>query len=413
MLATGSLRRVIAAGAVAVTLVGLGGASAALHGDHNAAGPRHIARRSVDNSHYCDGCSPPLVYNGGPVADTSGPNGFTVIPIFWAPQGYTYPPNYVKAVSGYIKNLAAASGQTSNVVSIAREYFQKTSSGKVNLRYRITAGHADRRRRIPIRQAAASSQMQRLQSVRHRRTAPGRSWSQGIAASGLPTGLSVFYPVFFPSGVETQDRDGSNFRQHFYCGYHRSYGTGANVVLYGNEPLETSGCDGGQTPNGSVVIEGAISVFSHELLETMTDPADQPAWVDASGSEIADICASYYGTPLGSTDPNNAGSTQYNQVVNGGKYYIADGVQQFRLRQARGRKRLPAEREDGGLHEAGHEHQPRDHHLPGLSELAPEPTAGRRPTTRCSSPTGRTSGFRAIRSPFPRTSCRGRGAAAP
>ena len=69
------------------------------------------------------------------------------------------------------------------------------------------------------------------------------------------------------------------------------------------------------------MIEGTISTLSHELLETMTDPADQPAWVDANGSEIADICASYYGTPLGSTDPNNAGSTQYNQVINGGKYY--------------------------------------------------------------------------------------------
>jgi hypothetical protein len=307
------------AGALAMSLVALAGASTALHGGDSASDPKHISRKSVDNTHYCDGCTPPLVYNGGPVVDTSGPRGFTVVPVFWAPQGYTFPPNYVKAVSGYIKNVAAASGQTGNVVSIASEYFQKTTAGKVNLRYRITAAQpilddnpypAGGCKVVSADYTACVTDAQlRLELA------------QGITQTGLPTGLSVFYPVFFPPGVMTQDRDGSN-SDSTYCGYHRSFGAGANTVLYGNEPFEVSGCGGGQAPSGSPVTDATISTLSHELLETMTDPADDPAWVDARGNEIADICATYFGTPLGSTDPNNAGSTQYNQVINGGKYYI-------------------------------------------------------------------------------------------
>ena len=199
MLATGSLRRVIAAGAVAVTLVGLGGASAALHGDHNAAGPRHIARRSVDNSHYCDGCSPPLVYNGGPVADTSGAAGFTVIPIFWAPRGYTYPPNYVKAVSGYLKNVAAASRQTGNVFSIASEYFQKTNWARSTS---DTGSPRPRRSstRTPIRRAAASSR-----ATSTPRASPTRSsrpsWPRGSRQTGCRPGS--------PSSTRSSSHPGS------------------------------------------------------------------------------------------------------------------------------------------------------------------------------------------------------------
>ena len=108
-----------------------------------------------------------------------------------------------------------------------------------------------------------------------------------------------------------------------YCGYHGNFGpqTTTEVILYGNEPLETTGCDAGQAPNGSLVVDGAINVLSHEIIETITDPVDPPAWNDHQGYEIADICADSYGTPLGSTDPSNPDRTQYNQVINGGKYY--------------------------------------------------------------------------------------------
>ena len=306
-------------GALAVSLVGVGPATTASRA-RRAAPPPPATHRSVESGHYCDGCIPPLLYLGGPVVDTAGSAGLTVTPIYWLPQagGFTFPAGYASAVNGYIDNLEAASGRADNVVSIATEYYGKTSAGRVNLRYRITAG-------TPIVDTTpypasgcklASDQYSVCLTDAQLRAELARV----IAANGLTTGLSAFFPVFLPARVETQDRDGAN-SDDTYCGYHRSFGKGAAIVLYGNEPFEPSGCGAGQAPNGNVVTDAAIGTLSHELMETMTDPADQPAWVDRSGDEIGDICADDYGTPLGSTNPNDPGHTQYNQVINGGKYY--------------------------------------------------------------------------------------------
>jgi hypothetical protein len=276
----------------------------------------------VENGHYCDGCAPPLAYRGGPVVDTSGSSGLTIIPIYWQPAGgeYTFPPGYVSAVSGYIADVADASGASQNVYSLVGEYYGRTSTGRRNLRYLITAGE-------PILDTApfpagrcrpAGSEYGICLTDAQLRTELARV----IRENGLPTGLSAFYPVFFPDGVETMDSEGATSADT-YCGYHRNFGpqTTTGVILYGNEPLPTTGCDGGQAPNGSLVIDGSINVLSHEIIETITDPVDPPAWNDRQGYEIADICADSYGSPLGSTDPGNPGRTQYNQVINGGKYY--------------------------------------------------------------------------------------------
>ena len=42
----------------------------------------------------------------------------------------------------------------------------------------------------------------------------------------------------------------------------------------------------------------------------------------SQGNEIGDECAQTFGPPLGSTDPSNPSTTEYNQVINGGKYYL-------------------------------------------------------------------------------------------
>jgi MYXO-CTERM domain-containing protein len=65
-----------------------------------------------------------------------------------------------------------------------------------------------------------------------------------------------------------------------------------------------------------------VSTLSHELNEAITDPLDpQYAWGDKKGNELGDMCGSVYGKPLGSTNPSDPKSSEYNQVINGGKYY--------------------------------------------------------------------------------------------
>jgi hypothetical protein len=142
-----------------------------------------------------------------------------------------------------------------------------------------------------------------------------------ISGEKLPTDLAHFYPVFFPPGVETRDADGTTSASS-YCGYHAAFGTGADQTVYADMPIVSGGtCDAGQAPNGNLDADGEVGTLSHELIEAMTDPLNQPAWNDSAGNEIGDMCADTYRQPLGSTDPSKPSATEYNQVINGGKYY--------------------------------------------------------------------------------------------
>jgi hypothetical protein len=270
-------------------------------------------------SEYCNGCKPPLRYFGGPLLDTHGPQGVTVTPIYWAPPGAAneFPPNYEAVINGYISNVAAASGVDTNVYSIDTEYYDVFGSQPSYASYRITAGSpVVDTRPLPKNGCKPSSEFQicitdqqlvaELDAV--------------LTARHLPRGLAHFYPVFFPPSVETDDGTGSRSPSGF-CAYHSIAGSRPRQIVYGNEPYLPDGCGSGQAPNGSLAVDGAIDVLSHEVNESITDPADRTAWQDASGAEVGDICTTDFATPLGSTDPNSSQTTEYNQVINGGHYY--------------------------------------------------------------------------------------------
>jgi hypothetical protein len=143
-----------------------------------------------------------------------------------------------------------------------------------------------------------------------------------LTSRGLPSDRAHFYPVFFPPKVETQDADGTNSIDD-YCGYHGAFGSGANQSVYADLPYEAAGCDDGQAPDGNLQADGEVSTVSHEFNGALTDPLSKPtAWTDGQGNEIADMCAQTYGGALGSTNPSNPTGSEYNQVINGGKYYL-------------------------------------------------------------------------------------------
>lgn len=276
---------------------------------------------SKGNDHYCDGCTPPLLYSGGQVMDTTGPTGVTITPIYWIPDGYAqpFPESYPTIINQYIADVAAASGTDSNVYSINSEYYQVSADGtQTNLEYKITAGEPiiDTQPFPADGCTPASDQYLGCITDDQLRTELTRITTE----RGVTTDLANFYPVFLPPAMETADLDGSNSDSAF-CGYHRAFGEGSSEIVYGNEPYQTTGCDAGQAPNGDVVADGAIGTLSHEINEALTDPTDTTAWNDSSGHEIGDICAGDYGTPLGATDPANESTTQYNQEINGNKYY--------------------------------------------------------------------------------------------
>ncbi|MCU1394025.1 MAG: hypothetical protein JWM34_2453 [Ilumatobacteraceae bacterium] len=280
----------------------------------------HPSESEDGDGHYCDGCTPPLTYSGGPVMDTTGADGVTITPIYWMPSDWAtpYPDDYPTIINQYVTDVAADSGSSTNVYSIDTEYSQSGSFATTNIAYKITAG-------TPIIDTQpfptsgcdlASDQYTACLTDAQIRDELTRVTGE----QGVPTDLAHFYPVFFPPGMETADLDGSNSDSAF-CGYHRAFGQDTSMIVYGNEPFEATGCDAGQGPNGDVVADGAVGTLSHEVNEALTDPTDTTAWNDSTGHEIGDICANDYGTPLGSTDPSNAQTTEYNQVINGHYYY--------------------------------------------------------------------------------------------
>jgi hypothetical protein len=245
-------------------------------------------------------------------------SGLTITPIYWQPSGYAFPAGFEKIVDGYITNIAAASGKTDNVYSVATEYYEKVSGAKTSINYSFKGGtpivDTDA---FPANGCTPASGYSACLTDDQLRT----ELKQITAGKKLPTDLAHFYPVFFPPKVETKDRDGTTSVSGF-CGYHRNFGSGANQTVYADMPFDTSGCDQGQAPNGNVAADGEIDSFSHELNEAISDPLNpQYAWFDTNGNEMGDMCGTEYGKPLGSTDPSNPKGSEYNQVINGGKYY--------------------------------------------------------------------------------------------
>jgi hypothetical protein len=104
-----------------------------------------------------------------------------------------------------------------------------------------------------------------------------------------------------------------------YCGYHADIGSAR--LLYAVIPYNAldGHCRSSRPrPNGSTA-DPTISTIAHELAETATDPLGD-AWSDDSGNEIADLCLHNFGPDVG----GSSGPTAYNQVIDGGHYYLQD-----------------------------------------------------------------------------------------
>jgi hypothetical protein len=139
--------------------------------------------------------------------------------------------------------------------------------------------------------------------------------SAAIAAGALPADANGVYFVLTSSDVaETTGFCTS------YCGWH-SWGTFDNVLsqfsFVGSTLACPSACEGapGNAPNGNEGADGMVSIMTHELDESVTDPHGD-AWYDASGNEVGDLCnfnfgGNLYRTANGSLANIRLGSRDY------------------------------------------------------------------------------------------------------
>jgi Bacterial Ig-like domain len=261
--------------------------------------------------------------------------------VFWIPTGFTVPAAYRNLIDRFVADIAADSGKRSNVFSSLTQF---ANAAGTRLSYKIHAG-------VPIADTTAfpaNGCTADTGAIYNDRTGYTKCLTntQLIAeankfttAKALPkSDLAHLYMYFLPKHVETcftavngvnGGSCGINVKGGF-CAYHAF--EAPPLVASMNYPVIdsplgwTCGSDGGtntggnQSPNGNLDADAQISIASHEIHETITDPQGT-AWFDNAGFESGDECAYVYGD---STSFIGTSPAKHNEVINGHPYFLQE-----------------------------------------------------------------------------------------
>jgi hypothetical protein len=297
----------------------------------------HMADRASVASDVANG-TPPLLFHGGPVMMTRQTGPLIVTPIYWDPAGHPITSSYKDILALYLEDVSLASGQKSNVYSVANEY--SGTNGQIHYNVRVTAA-VDATDALPASGCTLTTADQaniyadksgydacldddQLQAEINHVT----------AARGLPDDLTHIYVLFLPKHVESCFFAGSTTTaanactinhepSAAYCAYHSQATSNA---VYANMPFPiykspvgfTCGTEKNfgtiESPNGNPDADVEISPTSHEINEAVTDPDTVTGWYDSSGFENGDECAYIFGQTHG-----QAGRL-FNQVIGGFRF---------------------------------------------------------------------------------------------
>src|SRR5579884_3529234 len=228
--------RAVAVAALSSVVSTAAPASAHAHGLIPRGGPLAASPRAVSSeassaaaSSACSGCTPPLLYNGGPVMGTQTVGENTIYAVYWEPAGHTFSSTFTSVVNGYLQNVAAASGTPGNVFAVASQYYQTTNGAKQSISYLSHfGGEIDVTAAFPssgcpvatgysicLTDAQVQSELQSL-----------------VTSKGLPADLGHLYGIMLPSGVETcMDSTANTCSSNVFCGYHSGVGSAGREAL--------------------------------------------------------------------------------------------------------------------------------------------------------------------------------------
>jgi PKD domain len=253
-------------------------------------------------------CAHPLAYHNGPVQHAENDYLF-----FWGPSGFTTS-SYVTGMQQWLNDLAGgdyttgAAAPVGNPVSVAQEYYDLSGPGKTKrfVSYDVanagtivdnnaypTNGCTDKytdwfNSNTVVTLAHCLTQAQLYTELSHY-----------IAAHHLPTGLSTQYFILTPTNVGScADSTNKSCAIASYCAWHSIGGTVAAPIVYAYQPwLQGTTCDVNRVNTFTNIyssgIDSVVGTFSHELSETMTDPA-LTGWYSDTFDEIGDKCAYQY-----------------------------------------------------------------------------------------------------------------------
>jgi hypothetical protein len=252
----------------------------------------------------------PLTYHGGGVFSSP----YRIYDIYWVPPGYGVAAGYQSTIDGFVQNVAADSGKTSNVFYSDTQYADGAGN---HVPYAVSFGGSATATdpfpasgcsdsAVPAGPCLADTQVaSEIQSV--------------AAAHGWTVGYPNIFVILMPKDVGNCASYSSGGLEGYCsftktCAWHHQWGG----LYFAVQPYvgNRSGCQTGQSPSGSYDADQAINTMSHELNESVTDPAGG-SWYDVNGYENGDKCSWNFAAALGGTS-----GQLYNQLINGTGYYV-------------------------------------------------------------------------------------------
>ena len=183
---------------------------------------------SYANADIATGAPTAVDYNGGAVMAAN----VTVHTIFWAPSGYSFTAGYEALVKQFLTDAAAASGTTSNVFSVLREYGQQTGTatavpGNYSIAYDATSDSIDDVNPYPSSGGCASPS-----GVPTCLTDGQVQAEIDAVAPADERGLGNLWFVLLPPNVDECITAGSCGTNSF-AGYHEAMDRAGGVTIYG------------------------------------------------------------------------------------------------------------------------------------------------------------------------------------
>lgn len=283
--------------------------------------------------------TPPLIWHNGPVTPTRQTGPLVITPIFWQPAGHPMDSAYQSIITTYLAGVASSSRRLSNVYSLVQEYFGSNGPMLYDIKLGTPITDTDPLPADGCTVAGADTTGIYADGTGYDTCLDDSQvrqevWSV-VTSGGLPKDLAHLYVIFLPKHVESCFYAGSttgtsnycsinNDVNPNYCAYHGYQPR--NVIPFANIPYPAYAGSVGYTcgdewlfgvtesPNGNPDADTAISMVSHETVESMTDPDTRTGWYDSSGYEMADECAGIYGPT------NGAPGRLFNQVISGRRY---------------------------------------------------------------------------------------------
>jgi hypothetical protein len=206
-----------------------------------------------------------MTYHGGAVQHSQ-----KIYTIFWNPSGTSFPNNYQTTINQFVQDLNGSS-----YYAIANQYGD--SAGSVSS-ISLAGTWLDNSNALPTSPPATLS--------------IANEAAKAISTNSWTIDDDSLFLVFTPSDISG---DGT------YCGYHSATTLSSRRFAFGlillpqDQPKGTCLLFSSPWPNGQVV-DSAISVTAHEMLETATDPFANSGWLLVNGTgEIGDLCANKAG----------------------------------------------------------------------------------------------------------------------